>query len=175
LHIQGSGTIELSNGESMAVGYDGDNGHDYFSIGRSLIREGVIAKENISMQSISKWMRENKKEAASLRQKNKRFIFFKERKKAEPVGASGTIVTPMHSAAVDNNFLMYHLPLWVNVENFYTDRPTKEYSNLFIAQDTGSAIKGATRIDLFLGKGKNAEKLAGSLNSNGFLWIFVPK
>ena len=175
LHIQGSGTIELSNGESMAVGYDGDNGHDYFSIGRSLIREGIIAKENISMQSISKWMRENKKEAASLRQKNKRFIFFKERKKAEPVGASGTIVTPMHSAAVDNNFLMYHLPLWVNVENFYTDRPAKEYSNLFIAQDTGSAIKGATRIDLFLGKGKNAEKLAGSLNSNGSLWIFVPK
>ena len=175
LHIQGSGTIELSNGESMAVGYDGDNGHDYFSIGRSLIREGIIAKENISMQSISKWMQENKKEAASLRQKNKRFIFFKERKKAEPVGASGTIVTPMHSAAVDNNFLMYHLPLWVNVENFYTDRPAKEYSNLFIAQDTGSAIKGATRIDLFLGKGKNAEKLAGSLNSNGSLWIFVPK
>ena len=175
LHIQGSGTIELSNGESMAVGYDGDNGHDYFSIGRSLIREGIIAKEDISMQSISKWMQENKKEAASLRQKNKRFIFFKERKKAEPVGASGTTVTPMHSAAVDNDFLMYHLPLWVNVKNFFTDKPTKEYSNLFIAQDTGSAIKGATRIDLFLGKGKNAEKIAGSLNSNGSLWIFVPK
>jgi len=175
LHIQGSGTIELPNGESIAVGYDGDNGHDYFSIGRSLIREEIISKENISMQSITKWMQENEEKAVSLRHKNKRFIFFKERKKSGPVGASGAIVTPMHSAAVDNNFLIYHLPLWVNVKKFFTDRPSQSYSNLFIAQDTGSAIKGATRIDLFLGKGKNAEKLAGSLNSNGSLWAFVPK
>ena len=120
-------------------------------------------------------MQENEEKAVSLRHKNKRFIFFKERKKSGPVGASGAIVTPMHSAAVDNNFLIYHLPLWVNVKKFFTDRPSQSYSNLFIAQDTGSAIKGATRIDLFLGKGKNAEKLAGSLNSNGSLWAFVPK
>ena len=175
LHIQGSGIIELSNGESIAVGYDGDNGHDYFSIGRSLIREGIIAKENISMQSITRWMQENEDKAVSLRHKNKRFIFFKERKKGGPVGASGAIVTPMHSAAVDNNFITYHLPLWANVKKFFIDKPSQSYSNLFIAQDTGSAIKGATRIDLFLGKGKNAEKLAGRLNSNGSLWTFVPK
>ena len=175
LHIQGSGIIELPSGESIAVGYDGDNGHNYFSIGRSLIREEIISKENVSMQSITKWMQENEEKAVSLRHKNKRFIFFKERKKGGPVGASGAIVTPMHSAAVDNNFLIYHLPLWVNVKNFFTDRPSQSYSNLFIAQDTGSAIKGATRIDLFLGKGKNAEKLAGSLNSNGTLWAFIPK
>ena len=174
LHIQGSGTIELSNGESIALGYDGDNGHDYFSIGRSLISKGIITKENISMQSITKWMQENEKDAVSLRHKNKRFIFFKERKKGGPVGASGAIVTPMHSAAVDNNFLAYHLPLWVNVKKFFIDMPSQSYSNLFIAQDTGSAIKGATRIDLFLGKGKNAEKLAGHLNSNGSLWAFIP-
>ena len=175
LHIQGSGTIKLANGESMAVGYDGDNGHDYFSIGRSLIRDGIIAKENISMQSITKWMQENEEKAILLRHKNKRFIFFKERKKGGPVGASGVIVTSMHSAAVDNNFITYHIPLWVNVKKFFTDRASKSYSNLFIAQDTGSAIKGAARIDLFLGKGEKAEKLAGSLNSSGSLWAFVPK
>ena len=159
----------------MAVSYDGDNGQDYFSIGRSLIREGVISQENLSMESITKWMQENEEEAISLRHKNKRFIFFKEREKNGPVGASGAIVTPGHSAAVDNNYLVYNIPLWVDVKNFFTDKPSQNYSNLFIAQDTGSAIKGATRIDLFLGKGEQAEKIAGKLNSKGSLWAFLPK
>ena len=175
LHIQGSGIIELPSGKKISVGYDGDNGHDYFSIGRSLIRDGIIAKEKISMQSITKWMQENEEEAISLRHKNKRFIFFKDRKKDGPVGASGLIVTPMHSAAVDKSFLPYHLPLWANVNNFHTEGPSHSYSNLIIAQDTGSAIKGATRIDLFLGKGEEAEKIAGKLNSKGSLWAFIPK
>ena len=120
-------------------------------------------------------MQENEEEAIALRHKNKRFIFFKDRKKDAPLGASGVIVTPMHSAAVDNNFLAYHLPLWVDVKNFYIEGTSQKYSNLFIAQDTGSAIKGATRIDLFLGKGKAAEKIAGKLNSKGALWAFIPK
>ena len=175
LHIQGSGIIELPSGKKIFIGYDGDNGHDYFSIGRSLIREGIIPKEKISMQTITKWMQDNEEEAISLRHKNKRFIFFKERKKDGPVGASGLIVTPMHSAAVDKSFLPYHLPLWANVKNFYTEESSQSYSNLIIAQDTGSAIKGASRIDLFLGKGEEAERVAGKLNSNGSLWAFIPK
>jgi membrane-bound lytic murein transglycosylase A len=175
LHIQGSGIIKLPSGKNMSVGYDGDNGQDYFSIGRSLIKDGIIPKEKISMQSITKWMQENEEEAISLRHKNKRFIFFKDRKKDGPVGASGLIVTPMHSAAVDKSFLPYHLPLWANVKDFYTEGHSQSYSNLIIAQDTGSAIKGATRIDLFLGKGEAAEMVAGKLNSKGSLWAFIPK
>ena len=175
LHIQGSGIIELPSGKNISVGYDGDNGQDYFSIGRSLIKDGIIPKEKISMQSITKWMQENEEEAIALRHKNKRFIFFKDRKKDGPVGASGLIVTPMHSAAVDKSYLPYHLPLWANVKDFYTEGPSQSYYNLIIAQDTGSAIKGATRIDLFLGKGKEAEMVAGRLNSSGALWAFIPK
>ena len=175
LHIQGSGIIELPSGKKISVGYDGDNGHDYFSIGRSLIRDGIIAKEKISMQSITKWMQENEEEAIALRYTNKRFIFFKDRKKNGPLGASGLIVTPMHSAAVDKSVLPYHLPLWANVNNFYTEGHSQNYSNLIIAQDTGSAIKGVTRIDLFLGKGEEAEQVAGRLNSTGSLWAFIPK
>ena len=174
LHIQGSGTIKLANGENMAVSYDGNNGQDYFSIGRSLIKEGIISQENLSMQSITKWMQENEEEAKALRHKTKRFIFFKEREKEGPVGASGAIVTPGHSAAVDNSYFAYNIPLWVDVKNFFTDKSPQNYSNLFISQDTGSAIKGATRIDLFLGKGEQAEKIAGKLNSSGFLWAFLP-
>ena len=176
LHIQGSGTIKLPNGKSISVGYDGDNGHEYFSIGRKLIKEGTITKENMSMQSITNWMQKNVKEATLLRYNNKRFIFFKERRSAAgPIGASGAIVTPLHSAAIDNNFLPYHLPLWVDVQNFYTDRINQKHSNFFLAQDTGAAIKGRTRIDLFLGKGAYPEKVAGRLNSKGSLWAFIPK
>ena len=116
-----------------------------------------------------------KEEAIALRHKNKRFIFFKVRKKDGPVGSSGLIVTPMHSAAVDKSVLPYHLPLWANVKDFYTEGASQSYANLIIAQDTGSAIKGATRIDLFLGKGEAAEMIAGKLNSRGSLWAFIPK
>jgi len=176
LHIQGSGIIKLPKGKNISVGYDGDNGHEYFSIGRKLIKEGTITKENMSMQSITNWMQKNVKEATLLRYNNKRFIFFKERRSAAgPIGASGAIVTPMHSAAIDNNFLPYHLPLWADVQNFFTDRSDQKHSNLFLAQDTGAAIKGPTRIDLFLGKGVYPEKTAGRLNSSGSLWAFIPK
>jgi membrane-bound lytic murein transglycosylase A len=121
-------------------------------------------------------MQNNKKEATLLRYNNKRFIFFKERVRAAgPIGASGVVVTPMHSAAIDNNFLPYHLPLWVDVQNFFTDRSDQKYFNFFLAQDTGAAIKGPTRIDLFLGKGAYSENIAGRLNSSGSLWAFIPK
>ena len=176
LHIQGSGVITLKSGEKLSVGYAGDNGKNYYSIGKELIEEGIIKKEDMSMQAILVWMRNNKLAALELMQKNKRFIFFKERNNLEPPkGSSGTSVTAMHSAAVDNNFIPYHLPLWIQVDDFYNDRPDKRLTNIFISQDTGSAIKGLTRMDLFLGKGINAEEIAGRLSSNGKIWTLVPK
>ena len=176
LHIQGSGVITLKSGEKLSVGYAGDNGKNYYSIGKKLIEDGIIKKEDMSMQAILVWMRNNKLAALELMQKNKRFIFFKERNNLEPPkGSSGTSVTAMHSAAVDNNFIPYHLPLWIQVDDFYNDRPDKRLTNIFISQDTGSAIKGLTRMDLFLGKGINAEEIAGRLSSNGKIWTLVPK
>lgn len=176
LHIQGSGVITLKSGEKLSVGYAGDNGKNYYSIGKELIEDGIIKKEDMSMQAILAWMRNNKLAALELMQKNKRFIFFKERNNLEPPkGSSGTSVTAMHSAAVDNNFIPYHLPLWIQVDDFYNNRPDKRLTNIFISQDTGSAIKGLTRMDLFLGKGINAEEIAGRLSSNGEIWTLVPK
>jgi membrane-bound lytic murein transglycosylase A len=176
LHIQGSGIITLPTGKKMAVGYAGDNGKKYYSIGKDLIEEGIIKKENISMQTILNWMRSNEKEAFDLMQKNSRFIFFQERNKMEsPKGSSGTEVTPMYSAAIDNKYIPYHLPLWTQVDNFYVNSEDKEFTNIFIAQDTGSAIKGFTRMDLFLGKGKNSEIIAGKLNSSGKIWALIPR
>jgi len=176
LHIQGSGLITLPSGETMAVSYAGDNGKDYYSIGKKLIEDEIIKKENMSMQSILSWMRDNEEAAFKLMQRNERFIFFKERNNLEPPnGSSGTIVTPMHSAAIDNRFIPYHLPLWVEVDDFYNDSTNKRLTNIFLAQDTGSAINGMTRMDLFLGKGKKAEEIAGKLSSRGKIWLFIPK
>ena len=176
LHIQGSGVITLPSGEKLSVGYAGDNGKPYYSIGKKLIEDGIIKKENMSMQSILAWMRNNREAAFELMQRNDRFIFFKERNNLEPPkGSSGVNVSAMHSAAVDNSFVPYHLPLWAQVDHFYSDRENKRLINIFIAQDTGSAIKGAARIDLFLGKGKVAEFIAGKLNSKGKIWLFLPK
>ena len=175
LHIQGSGRIQLPSGKIISLGYDGDNGKEYFSIGRSLIKEGIISKEKMSMQAIIKWMEDNSEAAIALRHKNERFIFFKERNIFEgPIGSSGAIVTAMHTAAVDKNFLPYHLPLWAEIDNFYNNKAAQKHFNLFVSQDTGSAIKGPTRIDLFLGKGSAAENIAGKLNSNGKLWALIP-
>ena len=176
LHIQGSGLITLKSGEKLSVGYAGDNGKNYYSIGKELIEDGIIKKEDMSMQAILVWMRNNKSAASELMQKNKRFIFFKERNNLDPPeGSSGTSVTPMHSAAVDNIFIPYHLPLWIQVDHFYNDRQDKKLTNIFISQDSGSAIKGLTRMDLFLGKGKKAEEIAGKLNSKGKIWTLIPK
>ena len=176
LHIQGSGVITLASGEILSVGYAGDNGKKYYSIGKDLIEKGIIKKENMSMQTILNWMKNNEKEAFDLMQKNNRFIFFKKRNNKEsPKGSSGVEVTPMYSAAIDNKHIPYHLPLWVKVDNFYTNKDNKELTNIFIAQDTGSAIKGFTRMDLFLGKGKEAEMIAGKLNSSGKIWALIPK
>ena len=176
LHIQGSGLITLPSGEKIAVSYAGDNGKDYYSIGKKLIEDEIIKKENMSMQSILAWMRDNEEAAFKMMQKNERFIFFKERNNLEPPnGSSGTIVTPMHTAAIDNRFIPYHLPLWVEVDDFYNNSTNKRLTNIFLAQDTGSAINGMTRMDLFLGKGKEAEEIAGKLSSRGKIWLFIPK
>ena len=176
LHIQGSGIITLPNGETLSVGYAGDNGKKYYSIGKDLIERGIIKKENMSMQTILNWMKNNETEAFDLMQKNNRFIFFKERNNLElPKGSSGTDVIPMYSAAIDNYYIPYHLPMWVQVDNFFINRDNKEFTNIFIAQDTGSAIKGFTRIDLFLGKGREAEMIAGNLSSIGKIWALIPK
>ena len=128
------------------------------------------------MQSILARMRDNEAAAFKLMQRNERFIFFKKRNNLEPpTGSSGTIITPMHSAAIDNRFVPYHLPLWVEVDDFYNESKNKKLTNIFLAQDTGSAINGRTRMDLFLGKGKQAEEIAGMLSSRGKIWLFLPK
>ena len=129
--------------------------------------------EDVSMHSLLKWMRENKDEADYLMHLNERYIFFKERKNNLVLGSSKSNLEAMHSVAVYNKYIPFHTPIWVEISSF--SKENNLYRGLFLAHDTGAAIKGPLRFDLFLGSGNDKELVAGSLNSNGKAWFLLPK
>lgn len=171
LHIQGSGRIVLKNGNMMRVGYASNNGHKYSSVGKKLILDGEISRPDMSMQAIKRWMNKNPDKALALMHKNKSFIFFKKLKGSGPIGALGVPLTPLRSVAIDKNMFPLGLPIWLE-----TTRPDGiRFNHLMVAQDTGSAILGAIRADIFWGFGSNAEDLAGKMKSIGRYFLLVPK
>tara|TARA_B100000686_G_C16792844_1_gene980020 strand:+ start:402 stop:1472 length:1071 start_codon:yes stop_codon:yes gene_type:complete len=171
LHIQGSGRILLNNGNIIRVGYAGSNGHSYSSIGKRLILDGEIRRSEMSMQTIKRWMKKNADKASALMHKNKSFIFFKEINGPGPIGALGVPLTPLRSIAVDKNMFPLGLPIWLE-----TTRPDGiPFNRLMVAQDTGSAILGAVRADIFWGFGSKAEDLAGKMKSSGRYFLLVPR
>ena len=138
-----------------------------------MIEKGYIERKKLSMQSIERWMHNNPKEARSVMNMNERYIFFKFRKEKNPVGSSGVELTSFHSAAVDNKFIPYHTILWSGLD--LKEIKSMENRNIFIAQDSGAAIRGPMRIDLFLGYGKGAETVAGGLSKKEKLWVLIPQ
>ncbi len=167
LEIQGSGRVVLDNNETIFVGYADQNGHRYSSIGKYMIEKGYLKKEEISMQSIAKYLHEHPEHMDEILFHNASMVFFEE--KATPAsGALGLELTPMHSIAIDPSAL----PLG---GMYYYRTARKGVEGVAFAQDTGGAIKGALRADLFCGHTKEAEKLAGSLKERLELWIFLPK
>ncbi len=173
VQIQGSGIVELENGQTMRIGYAGQNGHPYYAIGRELIKIGALTKENISMQSIRKWLEENPDQADKIMNSNKSYVFFREIFGDGPVGAQGVALTADRSLAVDRTLLPYGLPLWVDIQNPEEGQPNLR--KIMIAQDTGGAIIGAVRGDVFWGYGDYAEEMAGKMKSQGRYWTLLPK
>lgn len=174
LHIQGSGRITMEDGSVMHVGYAGQNNHKYLAIGRYLIDEGYVEKEKMSAQAIKSWLYENPDKMNSVMNKNPSYVFFREIKGEGPIGAQGVPLTPMRSLAIDKRFLPYGAPVWVDVA--LTGRQdSNEFKRLLVAQDTGGAIKGPVRGDLFFGYGKEAEELAGYQNSKGRYFVLLPR
>ena len=173
LHIQGSGRIRLRDGSVLRVGYAGTNGHPYTAIGRELIARGEIPRERMSMQEIRKWMSANPAEGAELMRTNESYVFFRELTGPGPIGAQGVALTAERSIAVDRNILPLGLPVWID-----TALPTEAaspYRRLMIAQDTGGAIRGAVRADIFWGAGARAAEMAGSMKSPGRYWFLRPR
>lgn len=173
LHIQGSGIVELAEGGELRVGFDGQNGHPYYAIGRELVKRGELPKEDVSLQSIRAWLAAHPGQARSLMDTNRSYIFFKELAEGEgPQGGEGVALTPLRSLAVDRTQIPYGAPLWLEAA---APTPTADpIQRLMIAQDTGGAIVGAVRGDVFWGHGPQAEAMAGPMKSKGRYWLLLP-
>jgi membrane-bound lytic murein transglycosylase A len=173
LHIQGSGRVVLEDGSIVRVGYAGRNGHKYVAIGRELVKRGAIAKQSVSMQSIRSWLRVNKTDAQAVMQLNPSYIFFRQLQGPGPVGAQGVVLTPGRSLAVDRRFIPLGVPIWLATTSPLD--PSEPLNRLVIAQDTGGAIKGPVRGDLYWGHGENAALNAGFMKSRGRYYVLLPK
>jgi len=173
LHIQGSGRVRMRDGSVLRLGYAGKNGHRYRSIGRELIARGAMSKEGVSMPALRAWLAAHPEKAPDLLAHNPSFVFFRTLERDGPIGSLGVALTPGRSLAVDRAFLPLGAPLWLDsVEPL---DPAKPLRRLVVAQDTGGAIKGPVRGDLFWGFGAEAEKQAGSMNVSGQYYLLLPK
>lgn len=170
LHIQGSGRLRLADGSIMRIGYAGQNGRDYTAIGRVLRDRGVLGPGQATMQGITAWMRANPAAGAALMRENKSYVFFRELTGAGPVGAMGIALTPEASVAVDPAFVPLGAPLWLE-----TDTTEGPFARTLVAQDTGGAIKGANRVDIFWGAGARAAAIAGALSAPARVVLLLPR
>jgi membrane-bound lytic murein transglycosylase A len=173
LHIQGSGRVRLDDGRVMRVGYAGTNGHPYVAIGRVLIAEGALAREDVSMQSIRAWLDANPGEARRVMHANSSYVFFRLLEGEGPIGTEGVALTPGRSVAVDRGFVPLGLPVWVDAPDPL--EPGARIRRLAIAQDTGGAIRGAVRADVFWGAGAEAAERAGRMREPGAIWVLQPR
>ena len=179
LQIQGSGQLIYSPGDTDRMGYAAQNGHAYTAIGRVLVERSLMRLDDVTMQSIRDWLdNAGAQRARELREENASYVFF--RKLDNPVGglgppgAQGVALTPERSLAVDPRFHMLGAPVWVDIEPL-AGVDDSRIQRLMIAQDTGGAIKGPLRGDVFWGAGSHAADVAGRMNARGNIYILAPK
>ncbi|BBB30080.1 murein transglycosylase A [Neptunomonas japonica] len=174
LHIQGSGRIQLTDGSMVGVGYANQNGHPYVAIGKKLIETGALTREEVSLDTIRQWLDTNPSKAQALKNQNPSYVFFTMRHDLEfgPRGSLNVPLTPERSVAVDRKIIPLGTPLWVTTTLPGTNKP---YQRLVFAQDTGGAINGPVRADVFFGRGERAEKLAGEMKQKGSIYALLPK
>ncbi len=182
LHIQGSGRVELAQGGFERVGYAGQNGHPYVAIGRELVARGAMELSEVSMQSLRSWLEAHPEEGREVMAANPSYVFFRHLEGSGPVGSQGVVLTPGRSLAVDRTFLPLGAPLWLDatMPTLATGAEGQELGDeplrrLFIAQDTGGAIRGPVRGDIFWGPGEAAAQRAGRMKHPGRMWILLPK
>ncbi|MCC7271481.1 MAG: MltA domain-containing protein [Alphaproteobacteria bacterium] len=173
LHIQGSGRVRLADGTMVRVGFDGQNGHPYVPIGRILADRGEIPRDAVTMPAIRRWLAARPGEARRLLHENPSYVFFRELKGDGPIGAQGVPLTAGRSLAVDPSFVPYGVPLWLDAEDPLD--PSARVRRLMVAQDTGGAIRGPVRGDVFWGFGPDAAERAGRMKSRGGYWLLLPK
>ncbi len=174
LQIQGSGLVQLENGEQVHVGYADQNGQSYNSIGRLLIERGELTSATASMNGIKNWARNNPSKLRELLNSNPSYVFFRELPAGlpGPLGALGVPILGERSVAVDPKFVPLGAPVFLSTTEPNSAKPLKR---LMMAQDTGGAIKGGVRADFFWGAGFEAGAKAGAMKQAGKIWVFLPK
>ena len=172
LQIQGSGRVVFDDGSSARIGYAGDNGQVYTAIGRTLIADGSLKREDVSLQSIRAWLKANPARAQGVMETNRSYIFFSEAAlgdtAAGPKGSLGASLTPLASLAVDQRIHALGAPFYVAADG------ADPVHTLTVAQDIGGAIRGPVRGDIFFGFGPDAERRAGAMKAAGALYVLLP-
>jgi membrane-bound lytic murein transglycosylase A len=177
LQVQGSGRLLLPGGQILRIGFAGHNGHPYTAIGRILQDYGAGKDDVANWPAIKAWLARNPAKATEVMQRNARFIFFRQLTGDGPIGGQGVALTPERSLAVDPSLVPYGAPVWIDTFNpgARPDTLGAPLRRLMVAQDTGGAIKGPVRGDIFWGAGDRAEDIAGRLKSPGMWWILLPR
>ena len=168
LQIQGSGRLLLPDGGVMRIGYASQNGREYVAIGRLLRERGLLPAGGAKMSDIVNWIRAHPDEGRALMRENLSYIFFKELTGPGPLGALNVAVAPQTTVAADPKFVPLGAPVFLTMDR-------REASGIWVAQDTGGAIKGANRFDTFWGAGRAAEATAGGMSAKGQALILLPK
>lgn len=173
LQVQGSGRITLPDGQVMRVGFGAKNGRDYTSVGKLLVERGLVAPDDISAATIRDWVKAHGAQGQALLWENESYVFFREISEIPadqgPLGAMNRPITAGRSIAVDPAFVPLGSPVWIEKGG------TDPLHRLMVAQDTGSAIKGAQRADIFFGTGDKAGQQAGRVKDGGRILVLVPR
>jgi peptidoglycan lytic transglycosylase A len=177
--IQGSTRIKLGDGELLRLNYVASNGKRYTPVGRILIDQGVYTPEEMTMDKIREYMEANPEEGEKLRLKNRSFVFFSKTQlgpQDECIGAQGVQLTPWRSLAVDPRAHVYGTPIWIDAKfPIKSEVPKDAFQHLMFAQDTGSAIRGVARADIYFGHGGESPHIAGRIKQFGKFVMLVPK
>ncbi len=179
IQVQGSAQVEFPDGRRARLAYDGRNGLPYTSIGRILIETGEIAESAMSLSSLKAWLRDDVARGLKLMRSNRSFVFFKLvddfDPRLGPVAGAGVALAPLRSIAIDRAIWAYGLPFWIDAELPWADETPRAFRSLMIAQDTGSAIVGPARADLFFGSGEAAGNRAGAIRHKGDVVVLLPR
>jgi len=182
IHVQGCSELELPDGRRVRLAYDGRNGLPYTSVGRILIETGAIDASAMSLASLKAWLRAAGLGAGepglALMRRNRSFVFFRLVEdfdpKLGPVAGAGVALTPLRSIAIDRSLWSYGLPFWIEADLPWADEAPRPFRRLMIAQDTGSAIVGPARADIFFGGGDAAGACAGAIRHRGAFTVLLP-
>ena len=174
LHVQGSGRVTLPDGSKVKITYAGKNNRPYSSIGAYMENHSLLERGKVSAESIKQWMRENPSKADKVMNSNKSYVFFRASNDEYVIGGQGVPLTAERSLAVDRHIMPYGFPLWVDTTLKGRSGVKKPFRRLVVSQDTGSAIKGTVRGDIFFGRGRKAEEKASYMASKGEYYILLP-